>query len=59
MVPAAVCLASAQADETGRPVFAFSSLSSHTPDLRADPRASLTVTARGYQARLPTKNPDF
>ncbi|KAK9830960.1 hypothetical protein WJX81_003065 [Elliptochloris bilobata] len=37
------------ADETGRPVFAFSSLSSHTPDLRADPRASLTVTARGYQ----------
>jgi aminoglycoside phosphotransferase len=32
-------------------VFAFSSLSSHTPDLRSDSRASLTVTARGYQAR--------
>lgn len=40
-----------QADDTGRPVFAFSSLSSHTPDLRSDSRASLTVTARGYQAR--------
>ena len=49
---AAVELVCAQADGTGRPVFAFSSLSSHTPDLRADPRASLTVTARGYQVAL-------
>ncbi len=48
-----ICWNSLQADESGRPVFAFSSLSSHTPDLRADSRASLTVTAPGYQARLP------
>ncbi|CAL8467755.1 g7293 [Coccomyxa elongata] len=36
-------------DDTGRPLFAFSSLSSHTPDIKADPRCSLTVTAPGYQ----------
>ena len=38
-------------DEQGRPVFAFSSLSSHTSDVRADPRCSLTVTASGFSVR--------
>ena len=36
-------------DERGRPIFAFSSLSSHTPDIKADPRCSLTVTAPGFK----------
>ena len=36
-------------DDGGKPVFAFSSLSSHTPDLKADPRCSLTVTAQDFQ----------
>lgn len=33
----------------GRPIFALSSLSGHTRDLRAEPRCSLTVTAPGFQ----------
>lgn len=36
-------------DDTGTPLFAFSALSSHTPDIKADPRCSLTVTVPGYQ----------
>ena len=36
-------------DDEGKPVFAFSSLSSHTPDIKADPRCSLTVTAQNFQ----------
>ncbi|CAK0763075.1 hypothetical protein CVIRNUC_003021 [Coccomyxa viridis] len=36
-------------DNRGKPVFAFSSLSSHTPDIKADPRCSLTVTAQDFQ----------
>lgn len=36
-------------DGGGKPVFAFSSLSSHTPDIKADPRCSLTVTAQDFQ----------
>lgn len=33
----------------GRPIFALSSLSGHTRDLRAEPRCSLTVAAPGFQ----------
>ena len=40
-------------DGGGKPVFAFSSLSSHTPDIKADPRCSLTVTALGFQVSHP------
>jgi hypothetical protein len=36
-------------DERGRPVFAFSSLSSHTPDIKANPRCSLTITAPDFK----------
>ncbi len=36
-------------DGGGKPVFAFSSLSSHTPDIKADPRCSLTVTAQDFK----------
>jgi putative heme iron utilization protein len=36
------------ADAAGRPIFALSSLSPHTGDLRADARASLTVLAAGF-----------
>ncbi|CAN0054500.1 unnamed protein product, partial [Choristocarpus tenellus] len=36
-------------DELGRPLFAFSSMSSHTGDLMADSRASLTVTAASFK----------
>ena len=51
-------------DERGRPVFAFSSLSGHTSDVRADPRCSLTVTATGFSVRydpqrLPERAPAF
>jgi len=36
-------------DENGLPVFCFSTMSSHTPDLVRDPKAALTVTAAGFQ----------
>ena len=36
-------------DGGGKPVFAFSSLSSHTPDIKANPRCSLIVTAKDFQ----------
>ena len=36
-------------DGQGRPIFALSSLSGHTRDLRADPRCSLTVTAPAFK----------
>lgn len=36
-------------DPEGRPIFALSSLSGHTRDIRADPRCSLTVTSPGFQ----------
>lgn len=39
-------------DAAGKPIFAFSSLSSHTPDVQADPRCSITVTAAGFQVAL-------
>ena len=39
-------------DGRGKPVFAFSSLSSHTPDIKADPRCALTVTAQDFQVVL-------
>jgi putative heme iron utilization protein len=36
-------------DAVGRPIFAFSSLSSHTGDLRTDGRCSFTVMAQGFK----------
>ncbi|CAM9476150.1 unnamed protein product, partial [Discosporangium mesarthrocarpum] len=36
-------------DDAGRPLFAFSSMSSHTGDLAADSRVSLTVTAASFK----------
>ncbi|CAM9705194.1 unnamed protein product, partial [Hapterophycus canaliculatus] len=36
-------------DDKGRPLFAFSSMSSHTGDLGDDSRASLTVTAANFK----------
>ncbi|CAN0404717.1 unnamed protein product, partial [Scytosiphon promiscuus] len=38
-------------DDKGRPLFAFSSMSSHTSDLAGDSRASLTVTAANFKVR--------
>ena len=39
----------ADATENGHPIFVFSSMSGHTRDVMADGRASLTVTAPGFQ----------
>ena len=39
------------ADDRGRPIFAFSSLSGHTRDLRSDPRCSLTVSSPTFRVR--------
>lgn len=39
-------------DSQGRPVFALSSLSGHTRDIRSDPRCSLTVTSPGFQVAM-------
>ena len=39
------------ADDSGRPIFAFSSLSGHTRDLRSDPRCSLTVSSPTFRVR--------
>lgn len=39
-------------DETGRPLFAFSSLSAHTGDLEASSHASLTVTSATFKVLL-------
>ncbi|CAM9324584.1 unnamed protein product [Ascophyllum nodosum] len=36
-------------DDDGRPLFAFSSMSSHTRDLLSDSRVSLTVTAANFK----------
>lgn len=36
-------------DEQGRPLFVFSGMSSHTQDLLADPRCSLTVAAKEFK----------
>lgn len=36
-------------DESGRPVFVFSSMSTHTQDLLADPRCSLTVASKEFK----------
>lgn len=43
-------------DSQGRPVFALSSLSGHTRDIRSDPRCSLTVTSPGFQVAMMTKH---
>lgn len=39
----------ADAEEDGAPLFVFSSMSGHTRDVAADGRASLTVTAPGFE----------
>ena len=36
-------------DETGRPVFVFSGMSSHTQDILADPRCSVTIAAKEFK----------
>lgn len=36
-------------DVTGRPIFIFSGMSSHTQDVLADPHASLTVAAKDFK----------
>jgi putative heme iron utilization protein len=36
-------------DEEGRPLFVFSGMSSHTQDILADPRCSLTVAAKEFK----------
>jgi len=36
-------------DEQGRPLFVFSGMSSHTQDLLADPRCSLTVASKEFK----------
>eukprot|EP00612_Vaucheria_litorea_P005961 CAMPEP_0171464310 /NCGR_PEP_ID=MMETSP0945-20130129/7663_1 /TAXON_ID=109269 /ORGANISM="Vaucheria litorea, Strain CCMP2940" /LENGTH=279 /DNA_ID=CAMNT_0011991339 /DNA_START=121 /DNA_END=958 /DNA_ORIENTATION=+ len=36
-------------DENGRPIFAFSSMSSHTSDIRADGRVSMTICAANFK----------
>lgn len=38
-------------DAEGRPVFAFSSLSTHMQDIESDPRCSLTVTSPTFKVR--------
>ena len=45
------------ADEQGRPIFAFSSLSGHTRDLRTDPRCSLTVSSPTFRVGCPRQLP--
>lgn len=37
-------------DEEGRPIFVFSGMSSHTVDILADPRCSLTVAQYGFRS---------
>ena len=48
-------------DDKGRPLFAFSSMSSHTGDLAADSRVSLTVMSATFEVTLtrPVDNPEF
>lgn len=36
-------------DEQGRPIFIFSGMSSHTQDLLADPRCSVTIAAKEFK----------
>mmetsp|Transcript_20321 Transcript_20321/g.40559 ORF Transcript_20321/g.40559 Transcript_20321/m.40559 type:complete len:335 (+) Transcript_20321:93-1097(+) len=36
-------------DEQGRPIFIFSGMSSHTKDLLADPRCSLTIASKEFK----------
>jgi putative heme iron utilization protein len=38
------------ADDQGRPIFSFSTLSPHTGDVQKDGRCSLTVLAEGFKA---------
>ncbi|MEW5301614.1 MAG: hypothetical protein WDW38_002618 [Sanguina aurantia] len=38
------------ADEQGRPILSTSELSGHTRDMRAEPRASITVTANNFKS---------
>jgi putative heme iron utilization protein len=36
-------------DEDGRPLFVFSGMSSHTQDILADPKCSLTVASKEFK----------
>ena len=36
-------------DECGRPVFTFSGMSSHTQDILADPRCSVTIASKEFK----------
>jgi putative heme iron utilization protein len=36
-------------DELGRPIFIFSGMSSHTQDLLADPKCSLTIASKEFK----------
>jgi putative heme iron utilization protein len=36
-------------DELGRPVFIFSGMSSHTQDILADPRCSVTIASKEFK----------
>jgi putative heme iron utilization protein len=36
-------------DERGRPVFTFSGMSSHTQDILADPRCSITIASKEFK----------
>jgi putative heme iron utilization protein len=36
-------------DEEGRPIFVFSGMSSHTVDILADPRCSLTIADKNFK----------
>jgi len=47
--PAGSIVGYAEEAETGFPLFSFSTMSGHTKDVMADARASLTVTAPGFQ----------
>lgn len=40
----------------GRPIFAFSTMSPHTADVRKDPRCSLTVLAEPFRVRRRRRN---
>ena len=46
-------------DSEGRYLFAFSSMSSHTTDVRETGKASLTVTAPGFQVRKSSNQTSF
>lgn len=48
--PAASMVAFA-VDEVGRPIFSFSSISTHKHDVQADPKCSFTVAYKDFKVR--------